>query len=163
RDLLRRDFTAPAPDSRWVADLTEVETWSGKVYAAFVIDCYARVIVGWRLADHMRTDLPLDALEMALSLRNIGVSELIHHSDHGAQGGFNWSSQHPDLGGVHGAAEGLDDEGYWQDGDGFAGLTASMAPGAAADVLGVDRRGCLQRAGGVECGRVAAGWIAVVP
>src|SRR5690606_7433865 len=84
-DLLRRDLTAPAPDTRWVADLTEVATWSGKVYAAFVIDCYARAIVEWRLADHMRTDLPLDALEMALSLRNIGDSELIHHSDHGAQ------------------------------------------------------------------------------
>jgi putative transposase len=65
-DLLGRDFTAPAPNTRWVADLTEVATWAGKAYGAFVIDCYARFIVGWRLADHMRTDLPLDALEMAL-------------------------------------------------------------------------------------------------
>jgi putative transposase len=65
-DLLGRDFTAPAPNLRWVADFTEVATWAGKVYVAFIIDCYSRFIVGWRMADHMRTDLPLDALEMAL-------------------------------------------------------------------------------------------------
>jgi putative transposase len=56
-DLLKRDFTAPAPNVRWVADLTEVATWSGKAYCAFVIDCFSRFIVGWRIADHMRTDL----------------------------------------------------------------------------------------------------------
>src|SRR5690606_30621600 len=154
-DLLCRDFTAGAPNTRWVSDLTYVPVAGGTVYAALVIDCYSRLIVGWRLAGHMRTDLPLDALEMALWQRDVQPGQLVHHSDRGSQGGFNRSSQHPDLGGVHGAAEGLDDEGYWQDGDAFAGPTARVAPGAAADVLGVDRRGCLQRAGGVECGRVA--------
>ena len=93
-DLLKRDFTAPAPNVRWVADLTEVGTWAGKVYAAFVIDCFSRFIVGWRLADHLRTDLPLDALEMALWQRQVHKGQTIHHSDHGSQGGFNWSSQH---------------------------------------------------------------------
>ena len=84
-DLLKRDFTATAPNTRWVADFTEVGTWAGTVYAAFVIDCYARFIVGWRLADHMRTDLPLDALEMALHQRQIHKGQTIHHSDHGSQ------------------------------------------------------------------------------
>ena len=84
-DLLKRDFTAAAPNTRWVAEFTEVATWAGKVYGAFVIDCYARMIVGWRLADHMRTDLPLDALEMALSLRQVHKGQAIHHSDHGSQ------------------------------------------------------------------------------
>ena len=71
--------------TRWVADFTEVATWAGKVYGAFVIDCFSRFIVGWRLADHMRTDLPLDALEMALSLRQIHKGQTVHHSDHGSQ------------------------------------------------------------------------------
>jgi transposase InsO family protein len=93
-DLLKRDFTAPAPNVRWVADLTEVATWAGKVYAAFVIDCFSRFIVGWRLCDHMRTDLPLDALEMALWQRNVHHGQTIHHSDHGSQPGFNRWSQH---------------------------------------------------------------------
>ncbi len=84
-DLLKRDFTASAPNTRWVADFTEVGTWAGKVYGAFVIDCYARFIVGWRLADHMRTDLPLDALEMALWQRQVHKGQAIHHSDHGSQ------------------------------------------------------------------------------
>jgi putative transposase len=84
-DLLGRDFTAPAPNLRWVADFTEVATWAGKVYAAFVIDCYSRFVVGWRLADHMRTDLPLDALEMALWQRRVHKGQTIHHSDHGSQ------------------------------------------------------------------------------
>jgi len=84
-DLLKRDFTAPAPNTRWVADFTEVATWAGKAYGAFVIDCYARFIVGWRLADHMRTDLPLDALEMALWQRQVHKGQTVHHSDHGCQ------------------------------------------------------------------------------
>ena len=84
-DLLKRDFTAPAPNTRWVADFTEVATWAGKAYGAFVIDCYARFIVGWRLADHMRTDLPLDALEMALWQRQVHKGQTVHHSDHGSQ------------------------------------------------------------------------------
>lgn len=84
-DLIKRDFTAPAPNVRWVADLTEVATWSGKAYCAFVIDCFSRFIVGWRIADHMRTDLALDALEMALCQRQVHKGQTIHHSDHGSQ------------------------------------------------------------------------------
>jgi putative transposase len=84
-DLLRRDFTAPAPNRRWVADFTRVGLPAGDVYVAFVIDCYSRYIVGWQCADHMRTDLVLDALEMALSNRAVHDGRLVHHSDHGSQ------------------------------------------------------------------------------
>ena len=83
-DLLDRDFTATAPDQRWVADLTYVRTHRGFVYVAFIIDCYARMIVGWALATHLRTELALDALEMALWRRQ-PRSGLIHHCDAGGQ------------------------------------------------------------------------------
>lgn len=84
-DLVRRDFTAPAPNRRWVADFTYVPITTGTVYAAFIVDCFSRFIVGWRLASHMRTDLPLDALEMALWQRDVQRGQLIHHSDRGTQ------------------------------------------------------------------------------
>jgi putative transposase len=84
-DLMRRDFTAPAPNRRWVADFTYVPITTGTVYAAFIVDCFSRFIVGWRLAAHMRTDLPLDALEMALWQRDVQSGQLIHHSDRGTQ------------------------------------------------------------------------------
>lgn len=85
-DLVNRRFTASRPNQLWVADLTYIRTWSGWVYVAFVLDVYSRMIVGWQLATHMRTDLPLDALEMALWRRGIKKgSGLIHHSDRGSQ------------------------------------------------------------------------------
>ena len=83
-DLLDRDVTATAPDQRWVADLTYVRTHRGFVHVAFIIDCYARMIVGWALATHLRTELALDALEMALWRRQ-PRSGLIHHCDAGGQ------------------------------------------------------------------------------
>ncbi|MFE6423834.1 IS3 family transposase [Streptomyces enissocaesilis] len=85
-DLVDRNFTAARPDQLWVADMTYVRTWSGWAYVAFVLDVYSRMIVGWQVADHMRTELPLDALEMALWRRRIKKdSGLIHHSDRGSQ------------------------------------------------------------------------------
>jgi putative transposase len=84
-DLVRRDFTAPAPNQRWVADFTYVPITTGTVYAAFIVDCFSRFIVGWRLAGNMRTDLPLDALEMALWQRDVHSGQLVHHSDRGTQ------------------------------------------------------------------------------
>ena len=65
-DLLGRDFTAPAPNRRWVADFTYVTAWCGIVYVAFVVDVYSRAIVGWSAATHKRAKLVLDALQMAL-------------------------------------------------------------------------------------------------
>lgn len=84
-DLVDRDFTATAPNRLWVADLTYVRTWSGFVYAAFVIDAYSRMILGWQVSGSLRTDLALDALEMALWRRGGDVDGLVHHSDRGVQ------------------------------------------------------------------------------
>jgi putative transposase len=88
-DLLGRDFTAPAPNRRWVADFTHVATWSGVVYVAFVADIYSRAIVGWSAATHKRAKLVLDALQMALWRRDRAGHPagpgLVHHSDAGSQ------------------------------------------------------------------------------
>ncbi|MFG3718271.1 DDE-type integrase/transposase/recombinase [Streptomyces massasporeus] len=85
-DLVDRDFTASRPDQLWVADMTYVRTWTGWVYVAFALDVFSRTNVGWQVANHMRTELPLDALEMALRRRRIKKdSGLIHHSDRGSQ------------------------------------------------------------------------------
>jgi putative transposase len=71
-----------------------VATWSGFVYVAFVIDAFSRFLVGWQASRSLRTDLALDALEMAIWARRGELEGLVHHSDRGSQGGFNWSSQH---------------------------------------------------------------------
>ena len=87
-DLVKRNFTADAPNRLWVADFTYIRTFCGWVYAAFVLDVYSRRIVGWQLSQNMRTDLALDALQQALWTRqNDGhdLSHLIHHSDRGVQ------------------------------------------------------------------------------
>ena len=102
-DLVGRQFSPLAPDRLWVADYTYVPAWSEMVYVAFVIDAYSRRILGWRAATSMRTSLVLDALEQALWTRRRDgrdLAGLIHHTDAGSQGGFNWSSQHLDHGGV---------------------------------------------------------------
>lgn len=82
-DLLERDFTADAPNLRWVVGITYVATAAGWVYAAFVQDLFSRRIVGWQVADHLGADLALDALEMAIWARGGSVDGLVHHSDRG--------------------------------------------------------------------------------
>ena len=85
-DLVCRDFTATAPDRLWVTDFTYLRCWEGRVFFSFVIDVFSRMIVGWQLAAHMRTDLVLDALRMALGLRAPGADvALVSHSDAGSQ------------------------------------------------------------------------------
>jgi transposase InsO family protein len=89
-DLVVRNFHTPAPNRLWVADLTYVRTFTGWVYVAFVLDAYSRMIVGWQIATHLRTDLALDALQMAIWVRKINPNQhpdqpLIHHSDRGVQ------------------------------------------------------------------------------
>lgn len=85
-DLVNRDFTAAGPDELWVADLSYLRCWEGTVFFGFVIDAWSRKVVGWQLAGHMRTDLVLDALRMALGTRQAGADlELVHHSDRGSQ------------------------------------------------------------------------------
>jgi len=84
-DRVNRQFSATRPNQLWVADFTYVSTWQGFVYVAFVIDVYARYIVGWRVSRSMHTDFVLDALEQALYARQPDRNSLIHHSDRGAQ------------------------------------------------------------------------------
>ena len=86
RDAVNRDFNASRPNALWVADLTYVATWRGFVYVAFVIDAFARRIVGWRVSNSLHRDIALDALEQALYDREAAQhGELIHHSDRGVQ------------------------------------------------------------------------------
>jgi transposase InsO family protein len=85
-DLVDRHFTATRPNQLWVADFTYVPTWRGLVYVAFVIDVFARRIVGWRVSSSLATDFVLDALEQAIyDRRGVGVEGLVHHSDRGTQ------------------------------------------------------------------------------
>ena len=84
KNILDRNFTVEKPNEVWVGDITYVRTWEGWLYVAVVLDLYSRRAVGWAVADHLRTELALDALKMALDLRNPGLG-LIHHSDRGSQ------------------------------------------------------------------------------
>jgi putative transposase len=86
-DLVERRFRAPAPNRLWVADLTYVKTHSGWVYAAFIIDVFSRMVVGWQASRSLRSDLAIDALEMAVHNRSrtASLDGLIHHSDRGVQ------------------------------------------------------------------------------
>nr|AAA25862.1 IS401 transposase subunit; putative [Burkholderia cepacia]prf//2113421B transposase [Burkholderia cepacia] len=84
-DRVQRVFKAERPNQLWVSDFTYVSTWQGWLYVAFVIDVYARRIVGWRVSSTMRTDFVLDALEQALYDRQPASDTLVHHSDRGSQ------------------------------------------------------------------------------
>ena len=88
-DLVKRQFTAGAPNRLWVADFTYVATWAGTVYVSFAIDVFSRKIVGWRASMSKETDLVLDAIDMGLRQREYrpgpGVDKLVHHSDAGSQ------------------------------------------------------------------------------
>jgi putative transposase len=83
-DLVERRFTPPAPDRLWVADITQQRTDEGWLYLAVVLDAFSRRVVGWSMADHLRTELVLDALDMAITQRNPAPG-LVHHTDHGCQ------------------------------------------------------------------------------
>jgi len=82
-DLVARDFTAAGPDRLWVADITYIPTWAGFLYLAVVLDAWSRRVVGWAMANHLRTELVLEALDMAIWQRR--PAEVIHHSDQGCQ------------------------------------------------------------------------------
>jgi putative transposase len=83
RDLVSRAFKASSPDQLWVADITYVPTWAGFLYLAVVLDVWSRKVIGWAMASHLRTELVLDALNMAIAVR--APREVIHHSDQGCQ------------------------------------------------------------------------------
>ena len=99
RDFIGRRFTPPVPTTCLVGDITYLKTGEGWLYLATVIDLTTRMVVGWQTAAHMRTSLVVDALTMA-HRAGYTAGNAIFHSDKGAQGGFNWLSQHPDPGGV---------------------------------------------------------------
>ena len=84
-DLVKRNFTATGPNQLWVTDLTYVPTWSGVAYTCFIVDAFSRMIVGWRVASTMRTEMVLDALEMARWSRGTHLEGLVAHSDAGSQ------------------------------------------------------------------------------
>ncbi len=83
-DRVQRDFTATAPNRLWVADITYIPTWMGFLYLAVVLDVFSRRIIGWAMADHLRAELVVDALDMAITRRKPQAG-VIHHSDHGSQ------------------------------------------------------------------------------
>ena len=98
-DLVNRDFTADRPNQLWTVDLTYVPTWAGMVYVCFITDAYSRMIVGWRVAAHMRASMVLDALEMARWKRGTNLEGLIAHSDAGSQfTSIRWGERLVELG-----------------------------------------------------------------
>jgi transposase InsO family protein len=98
-DLIRRRFTAPAPNVAWCGDMTEIVTSEGKLYLATVIDLYSRRILGYAMGAHHDAGLVVAALNMAAVTRGGDVAGVIFHSDRGSEGAFNRSSQHLDRGG----------------------------------------------------------------
>jgi putative transposase len=96
-DLVERQFRPAGPNLLWIADVTYLRTWEGWLYLAAVQDAYSRAIVGWPMADHLRSELVVDALQMAIHRRRPEPG-LIHQSDQGSQREFNRSSQHRPFG-----------------------------------------------------------------
>ena len=162
-DLVQRRFRADRPNELWVSDFTYVPTWSGFVYAAFIVDVFSRLVVGWRVASSMTTDMVMDALEIAAwNRRTALIGGVIAHSDAGGQGGINWSSQHLDVEVWGGETAGVDGDADGASGDAVAGQTSDPSR-CRAGVLGQDRRGFDER-GCCDClWRVRPGWFAVVP
>jgi putative transposase len=97
-NLLDRNFVADRPNQVWLADITYVPTGEGWLYLAVILDLFTRKVIGWSMREHMRAELTIAALTMALQRRRPGPG-LIHHSDRGSQGGFKRLSQHHDEGG----------------------------------------------------------------
>ena len=139
-DQMNRQFHAPAPNMLWVSDFTYVATWAGFVYVAFVIDVYARYIVGWRVSRTAHAGFVLDALEQAIhDRRPLHRGGLIHHSDRGSLGGFNRSSQHLTNWRLRWGIEG---KGQIDVGDRRYGPLAALVP---RGVMNVSRSGFISR------------------
>ncbi|SNS01229.1 Integrase core domain-containing protein, partial [Blastococcus mobilis] len=134
-DLVDRQFTAPAPNFLWLTDITEDPTAEGKLYLCAVKDVYFGRTVGYSIDSRMKASLAVAALRNAIARRS--PTSTVVHSDRGSQGGFNWSSQHLDRGGVDGQASGLDEGVDGQVADEVAGC-AFAAAGCGAAVLAGD-------------------------
>jgi hypothetical protein len=156
-DRVQRRFVADAPDRLWVTDITQHRTAEGWVYAAVVLDVFSRRVVGWSIADHLRTELVVDALQMAQWTRE--PDGTIVHSDRGTQGGFNRSSQHLMITEVLGGTTSAAGRSGAAPGDAFT-RTANPGQACGARVLAPDRarhaqRGCSGRGRRVSPGRDA--------
>jgi hypothetical protein len=169
-NVLARQFAQGAPDRAWVTDITYMPTGEGWLYLAVILDLCSRVVVGWAMSERITRELTLNALDMALVQRRPGHG-LLHHSDRGSQGEFNWSSQHLTTEVLYGKATWVDGDTDGAAGDAVAGPTADAAR-CGAGVLGEDRRGTVERGGRdrmwcLRPGRCSlvprAGWHAVDP
>ena len=127
-DLVERRFRPAEPNVLWIADITYLRTWEGWLYLAAVQDAYSRAIVGWSMAEHMRRELVIDALQMALHRRRPGPG-LVYHSDQGSHGGFTRSSQHLDVRSCDGQAGWVDEGAHGPLGDEVAGQAVASARG----------------------------------
>ena len=164
-DLVNRDFTAEAVNQLWVADITYVRTFAGWVYVAFVLDVFSRRIVGWQVSTRLYTALAIDALEMGIWTRRrdgADLSGLVHHSDRGVQGGFNWSSQHPDREGSHGTSSGMVEGPHGKESNDLSRSPVEQAEHRAR-VLEGNRFWRLVRGRGCGGGRVTSGRDPLVP
>ena len=165
-DLLERDFSAEAPNRRWVADFTYVRTWAGFVYVAFVIDCFSRTIVGWYASTSKTTPLVTTALRMGLWRRDRAGHPagdgLVHHSDAGSQGGFNWSSQHLVIVEVSDGSS-LAGSGSGDSAEASVAWSSKVPATRRGGVLGGDRQWTVAHRGRCRGRRGASGRSAVVP
>jgi len=162
-DLVERKFAAERPNQLWLADITYVETREGYLFLAVVMDMCSRKIVGWSMRDDLKAELVVDALAMAVSRRRRPPAGLVHHSDRGSQGGFNWSSQRLVEEGCGGSGSASCSGSCRAASDAVAGSAVGGAAGGAAAVLAGDRSRRLERGGGRRGGRVGGGWCPVVP
>ncbi|MCX5233225.1 IS3 family transposase [Streptomyces sp. NBC_00233] len=161
-DLVQRDFTAPAPNRLWVTDLTMIPTHEGPLWLSAIRDAFSRRVVAWETSARADADLVLTVLEYALASREVAPGELIHHADHGCQGGFNRSSQHLVIMEV---SDGSSSAGSGSGGTAEAEVSgASEVPAACrGGVLDGDREGPSCRGGRGHCRRGAGRRDALVP
>ena len=163
-DLVNRHFKADRPDALWVTDLTYVPTRSGMAYVCFIVDAFSRKIVGWRAASNMKTEMVLEALEMARASRGgHRLVGLVTHSDAGSQGGLNRPSQHPIIRGVADeSARQATTSSALSRTDPFAWSTHGCLARGPCSVLGRDRPGRVNRRCGGRGRRVIPGRLPLV-
>ena len=161
-DLVERDFNPEAPDRLWSADITYIWTLEGWLFLAHAEDLFSRKIVGWEMQDHMRKELVIAALEMAVGQRKPEAG-CIHHSDKGGQLGFKGSSQHHHLDERSCDGSSMSEvRSSWSAADVLAGSSVGGGSRAAAAVLGGDRSWCVLCGCGGRGGCVGGGWRPVV-
>jgi len=161
-DKVNRAFVADMPNQLWVSDFTYVSSWQGMVYVAFIIDVFARKIVGWRVSTSMTTGFVLDALNQAICQRAPSEADkLIHHSDRGSQGGVKRSSQRFQVGGCDDKPQTRLTAQHTKQ-IAFTRETKGSAAFSASHVLAIDQAGRFQRRGWCASWRVCPSWQSLV-